>query len=206
MMYDYNTTRPPVMLKEYGRNIQKIMDQIAAIEDKELRTKKAHSLIKLMETMVVKSDFIQKRWDDLFILSDYQLDINSSYPMPLKKDINQRDFHSNYRNIPIKYKYYGRNIELLVHKAAALTCPKEQGKMIIAIAKLMRRFSQLWNNEYISLDRIIEDIQRIAPHKIDIDVAALKATPSLVMNGSKGRSSRTTRTTTPTSTNSNPLK
>ena len=200
MIYDYNTTRAPMMLREYGRNIQKMMDQIIAIKDKALRTQKAYSLVKLIEIMSNKSEVSAQRWDELFILSNYQLAIDSPYPMPARKDINKHIFQSDYKLVPIKYKYYGRNIELLVCKAAALTCQQEQEKMVIIIINLMYRFSQLWNNECISFDRIIADIQRIAPHKIAIDVAKLQALPGLMMNNTASRYTRHSKTTTTTAT------
>ena len=171
-MYDYNTTRPPLVLKGYGRNIQKLMEQLEQIQDKTLRTQKAHAIVRLMEMINPNAESLQKRWDDLYILSGYTLDVDGSIPKPIQRA------HPEGRCIPmppmekIKYKYYGRHMELLLKKIIGLSSAQTQEQMLIVVAKLMRRFSGIWNNDYISNERIMEDIKRMLPadHLINVEI------------------------------------
>ncbi|AXI24420.1 hypothetical protein CE557_616 [Cardinium endosymbiont of Sogatella furcifera] len=186
-MYDYNTTRSPLMLKEYGRNIQKLMEQFATIEDKAVRTQQAHGIVKLMEVVNPHAESPQKRWDDLFILSDYKLDIDSPTPKPIKRVSGEQ----HYAHMPsmqlIRYKYYGRHIEALLKKITTLPTLKEQEQMLMAVGKLMRRFSNTWNNDYINNERIIQDIKRMLPEGTTLDVGILRTLPDEGANGQKPR-------------------
>jgi hypothetical protein len=93
-MYDYNATRKPLILKEYGRNIQKLVEAMDTIEDRAERTLHAQSVLKLMAILDANNkscaENIQKRWDDLFIISNYTLDVDSPYPMPERAVFNKK--------------------------------------------------------------------------------------------------------------------
>ena len=195
-MYDYNTTRSPLILKEYGRNIQKLMEQIAAIKDKTVRTQKAHSIIKLMEVVNPNAESLEKRWGDLFILSDYKLDIDSPSPKPIKRESSQ----PHYANMPllklIRYKYYGRHMESLLKKITTLPTLKEQQQMLIAAGKLMRRFSSTWNNDYISNERMMQDIKRMIPDGTMLDVEIIRTLPDEGANFQKPRNKYQTKVST----------
>ncbi len=186
-MYDYNTMRSPLMLKEYGRNIQKLMEQLVTIEDKTVRTQKAYGIVKLMEVVNPNAESSQKRWDDLFILSDYKLDIDSPNPKPIKRESSQQHYvHMPFIQL-IRYKYYGRHMESLIQKISTLPTRKEQDQMIITVARLMRRFSSIWNNDYISNERIMQDIKRMIPDDTTLDVAIIRTLPDEGNNGQKPR-------------------
>ncbi len=195
-MYDYNTIRSPLILKEYGRNIQKLMEQLTAIEDKAIRTQKAHSIVKLMEVVNPNAESPQKRWDDLFILSDYKLDIDSSNPKPIKRVRNEKYYaHMPFMQL-IKYKYYGRHMESLLKKITTLPTLKEQEQMLIAVGKLMRRFSSTWNNDYINNERIMQDIKRMLPDGTTLDVDIIRTLPDEGANGQKPRNKYQTKSNT----------
>ena len=185
--YDYNTTRSPLILKEYGRNVQKLMEQIKAIDDKTIRTQKAHALLKLMEMLDNQSDSLQKRWDDLFIMADYALDIDTLYPKPVKRDPSQRCYIRRAAMEDIRYKHYGRNMELLIKKITTLPTLKEQEEMLVELIKLMRRFSSTWNNDYISNEKIIEDIKRMLPNGAELNVEIVRMISEDDSNGQKSK-------------------
>ncbi|WP_243018571.1 MULTISPECIES: DUF4290 domain-containing protein [Candidatus Cardinium] len=179
--------RSPLMLKEYGRNIQKLMEQLVTIEDKTVRTQKAYGIVKLMEVVNPNAESSQKRWDDLFILSDYKLDIDSPNPKPIKRESSQQHYvHMPFIQL-IRYKYYGRHMESLIQKISTLPTRKEQDQMIITVARLMRRFSSIWNNDYISNERIMQDIKRMIPDDTTLDVAIIRTLPDEGNNGQKPR-------------------
>ncbi|TDG94799.1 DUF4290 domain-containing protein [Cardinium endosymbiont of Culicoides punctatus] len=187
-MYDYNTTRSPLMLREYGRNIQKLMDQFESIDDKNSRTQKAQAIIKLMEVVNPHAESIQKRWDDLFILSDYKLDIDAPYAKPSRRESIRQSYMNMPLMHPIRYKYYGRNMELLVEKIASISSISEREQMLMGVVKLMRRFSSTWNNDYISNERIIEDIKRMLPSNIVLDLGIIRTMADDDANAQKARS------------------
>lgn len=192
-MYDYNTTRPLLMLKEYGRNIQKLMEQLESIDEKGIRSQKAHAIVKLMEIVNPNAESVQKRWDDLFILSDYKLDVDGPNPKPIKKtSCSQRYIHIPFTEL-IKYKYYGRHMELLLKKITTLSSPKEQEQMLVVVGKLMRRFSSTWNHDCISNQRIIEDIKRMLPDGTVLDLEAIRTIPDDGAYGQKHRTKQHTK-------------
>ena len=173
-MCNYNTTRPALRLREYGRNIQTLIQQLADIQDKALRTQKTYAIVKLMEIINHNAESAQKRWDAVFMLADYQLDIDIDCK-PEKKVTMSKDYVEMPRMRPILYKYYGRNIELLIRQAAQLQSVAEQEIMLKSIIKLMRRFSSTWNNENINHEKILEDIKSMLPDGAVLDESIIRS-------------------------------
>ena len=178
-MYEYNTSRKPLVLKEYGRNIQKLVVHIGTIEDRATRTQYAHAILKLMGSLSPCAkqvmEYPQKRWDDLFIISDYTLDIESSYPLPTRDLLAKQPKRLNYIKQPIKYRHYGRHIELLIKKATEITNPAEQERVVISIARLIKSFSSVWNKDNPGSSTILATIQDIAGGKLVVDFEKIKA-------------------------------
>lgn len=178
-MHEYNTSRKKLLLKEYGRNIQKLVAHLETIEDKAIRTKYAQAILKLMGALSTGSknniEYPQKRWDDLFIISDYRLDIASNYPMPNRDFLVKQPKRLTYFKQPIKYRHYGRHIETLVQKAAAITDPVEQEQVIVNIARLIKTFSSTWNKDNLDTNTILATIQTMAGCKLTADLEKIKA-------------------------------
>jgi Domain of unknown function (DUF4290) len=93
-MYDYSATRKPLILKEYGRNAQKLVEATGTMEDKAKRALHAQGMLRLMAILNAhnkhNAENIQKRWDDLFIISKYSLDVDNAYPMPERCILNKK--------------------------------------------------------------------------------------------------------------------
>jgi hypothetical protein len=178
-MYDYNATRKPLILKEYGRNIQKLVEAMDTIEDRAERTLHAQSVLKLMAILDANNkncaENIQKRWDDLFIISNYTLDVDSPYPMPERAVFNKKMQRPSYTKQPIKFKNYGRNIERLIQKAVYTEEQEEQEKMVIGIVKLMKNFSNEWNNDNVDCGTLLTNIKYLASNKLIVDFEKLKS-------------------------------
>ncbi|MDD9139735.1 MAG: DUF4290 domain-containing protein [Candidatus Cardinium sp.] len=198
-MYNYNTTRPPLLLQEYGRHIQQLIDDIKKIDNKNLRTQKANILIKLMGNINPNNGSTQKYWDDIFKISDYQLDIDGFSPKPIQP-IKHSVMAVYAATEPIKYKHYGRYLTILLKKIVTLTSPKAQVEMLLIIGKLMRRFSSIWNNEFISNEKIIEDMQRmLSMHTAhELDLAVIRTLPDDGINSKKYKANYPTKTIAPT--------
>jgi len=178
-MNNYNTTKPAVILKEYGRNMQMLVEHIKTIEDREKRSESAHVLIELMKLINPNAkdaqETTQKLWDDLYIMSDFDLDIDSPYPMPEREILNKKPDRLGYKTTEIKYKHYGRNIKLLIDKAIELTDPEEKDGATIHIGRLMKSFQNTWNRDNVDDDTIVTNISKMSKGGLSIDLERVKS-------------------------------
>jgi hypothetical protein len=168
-----------IILKEYGRNIQKIVSYIKEIPDREKRSKYAKTLIELMKqinpAMRDAQDSHHKLWDHLYIMSNFDLDVDTPYPMPDKSVIGKKPMKVDYNLHQLHFKHYGRNIELLIQKAIDMPDKEEQGDAIIYIGKLMKRFYASWNKENIDDEVIVEHLTKMSKRNLMITVEKVKA-------------------------------
>jgi hypothetical protein len=169
----------PIILKEYGRNIQNIVNYILTIEDKDRRSQFAKTLIELMRqinpSMRDAQDSYHKIWDHLYIMSDFKLDVDSPYPKPEMSIFDKKPMRVDYNMHLLYYKHYGRNIELLISKAIELKDKEEQDAAILYIGRLMKRFYASWNKENIDDAVIVEHLHQMSKNKLRIDVEKVKA-------------------------------
>lgn len=175
---EYNTERPPITLKEYGRNVQKLIEYIRSIPSKEKRTELAYSLIELIKqlTPTVKEspDNPQRIWDDMFIIADFDLDINSPYPIPKREVIFKKPRKVDYPQSRIKFKHYGKNIELLVAEAMKKEDPKEREEAVIYLGKLMKTFYGNWNKETLDDSVILRDLENMTGGKLSFNLEKVR--------------------------------
>ena len=127
-MIEYNTKRNKLIIREYGRNIQKLVEDCVKIEDREKRTRTAYAVVRIMSDVVNSKenstesnrnndDFWNKLWDHLFIMSDYQLDVDSPYPKPVPDTSHKEFVKPSYNNKNrVKFRTYGVNMQNLIHK------------------------------------------------------------------------------------------
>ncbi len=178
-MHDYNATRKPLILKEYGRNVQNLAAVMRTIEDRAKRTLHAQGVLKLMAILDANNKYstenAQKRWDDLVIISEYTLDVDGPYPMPKKSVLNKSLQRPAYAKQPIKFRSYGRNVERLIQKAACTEDPEEQEKMVVGIVKLMKNFSNEWNRDNVDCNTLLTNVKHMAGDKLVVDFEKLKA-------------------------------
>ncbi|HPV57222.1 MAG TPA: DUF4290 domain-containing protein, partial [Tenuifilaceae bacterium] len=148
---DYNTQRKKLVLPEYGRHIQQMVDYIAGIEDRDERNRLAKALIGIMGNLNPHlrdiNDFKHKLWDHLFIMSDFKLDIDSPYPIPSLEEYMEKPQQIPYPNNPIKYKHYGRVIELMIEKAIEMEEGQEKDALKQLIANQMKKANIAWNKD-----------------------------------------------------------
>jgi hypothetical protein len=168
-----------IILKEYGRNIQKIVSYIKEIPDREKRSRYAKTLIELMKqinpAMRDAQDSHHKLWDHLYIMSNFDLDVDTPYPMPDKSVIGKKPMKVDYNLHQLHFKHYGRNIELLIQKAIDMPDKEEQEAAIIYIGKLMKRFYASWNKENIDDEVIVEHLTKMSKRNLMITVEKVKA-------------------------------
>ncbi|MEQ8924381.1 MAG: DUF4290 domain-containing protein [Fulvivirga sp.] len=175
---NYNTSLEPIVLKEYGRNVQMLVEYLKTVKDKEKRTEQAHALVDLMRQIApsVKetTETNQKLWDDLYIMAGLEIELDGPYPKPEEEMINKKPQRMGYSTNHIRYKHYGKNIELLIKEAIKKEDPQEKEEAIIYIGKLMKSFYGSWNKEVIDDAVILENIQTISGGKLDIDLSKVR--------------------------------
>ena len=173
MTKDYNTSRTSLKLKEYGRNVQKLVEYIKTFDDKDKRTKYAYTLTNLMKQIVPgprdQQDNTQKFWDDMTIISDFDLDIDAPYPQPESSILTKKPKPLVYHNYKVRFKHYGRNVELLIDEAIKMEDGDGKQHAIIYIATLMKTFHITWNKENVDDKVILDNMAKISENKLVLD-------------------------------------
>jgi hypothetical protein len=174
MIGEYNSQRPHIILKEYGRNVQKLIEYIRNIPDKEKRTDLAYTLIELIKqltpTIKEQGDDSQRIWDDLYIIADFDLDVNNPYPVPEREILFKKPMRMNYPQSDVRFKHYGKNIEKLVKEALKKDDPQEREDAIIYLGKLMKTFYGNWNKETLDDSVILKDIQAMSGGALNMTI------------------------------------
>ena len=175
---EYNTQRSQLKLREYGRNVQNLVTHLKTIDNKEERNKKAATLVELMKLINPDSgnnnETDQKVWDDLHIISNFELDLDGPYPKPDSSVLDRKPERMKYYSNEIKYRHYGRSVELLIDQAVAMEDPKEKEGAIVSIGRLMKGFFQTWNKESIEDEQILKNIKQLSNNKLDINIETVK--------------------------------
>lgn len=153
-------------LPEYGRNIQKMIEYAVQIKDREERNKAARAIIAIMGNLNPHlrdvSDFKHKLWDHLFIISDFKLDIDSPYEKPTPEVLMEKPKPIPYSEYDIKYKHYGKIIELLIKEATKFEEGTEREVLIKLIANHMKKCYLTWNREVVTDELIFEDLKKLS--------------------------------------------
>ncbi len=166
MNFDYNSTRSHLILAEYGRNVQNMVDYICTISDREERNRLAQVVIDMMGVLNPHlrdvSDFKHKLWDHLYIISDFKIDVDSPYPIPERGQIRQKPETLAYPQKRIRYKHYGRTVEDMISKAIAQPEPEYTERMALSIANFMKMAYLSWNKDSVSDEHIIQDLKELS--------------------------------------------
>ena len=193
----YNTERVTLHIPEYGRNVQKMVDYLKTIEDREKRNEQARAVVKVMEILNpavhLQEDYEQKLWDHLHIISDFSLDVDSPYPVPAPEKLHEKPLMVPIQKKPVKANHYGRNIESIID----LIAEKEDGEiktaMIRSLAIYMRQQYLIWNKDSVSDETIFQDIEKLSDFRIKVpeglqlgrvDASASYSRPGINLNRS----------------------
>lgn len=174
MIGEYNTSREHIILKEYGRNVQKLVNYIRTVPDKEKRTQLATTLIELIKQLapVAKEaqENPQRMWDDLYIMADFNLDVDNPFTTPDRTILFKKPRKMEYPQNDVRYRHYGKNIEKLVKEAIKKEDPKEREEATIYLGKLMKTFYGAWNKETLDDSVIVKDIQILSQGKLSLNL------------------------------------
>lgn len=172
MAMDYNTQRKQLKMPEYGRHIQKMIEYVASIEDRDKRNEQILAVIDVMGILNPQlrdiSDFKHKLWDHVQIISDFHIDIDSPYPTPTRETLNTKPNPIPLEKKPIKAACYGRNIQNMIEVIAGHEDSEVKDYMIKTIAEYMRQQYLIWNKDTVSDETIFNDIRMLSDGRIKI--------------------------------------
>lgn len=164
---EYNTARSGLTMKEYGRHIQKMVDYLLTIEDKEKRQEQAGVLIELMGFLNPHlknvEDFRHKLWDHLYYMSDFKLDVESPYPIPTRENYKVKPDPLPYPKRYPRKRHLGKNIEVVVDKALAEENEEKKQGLANAIAYYMKLSHTNWHKESVS-DQVLQTELDVLSH------------------------------------------
>jgi len=173
MEFDYNSTRSPLILAEYGRNVQNMVDYICTLPTREERNKYAQVVIDLMGFLNPHlrdvSDFKHKLWDHLHIISDFKIDVDSPYPVPEKESLRSKPEILDYPQHRIRFKHYGKTVEKLIESAKRIENIDSQRNMVNSIANFMKMAYVTWNKDSVADETIINDLKELSNGELPID-------------------------------------
>lgn len=173
------TFKQELLLREYGRNVQDLVNYITKVEDRNERTRLSQLLINLMSKLNPQlrdtQDYQQKLWNHLYVMSGSTLDVDAPYKLSAMEYLNDKPQKMEYPLDTPNFKHYGKNVELLVQRATELQDPKERDAAIISIGKLMKTLYKSYNKENITDDVILGDIRSISKGQLDMDLQYIES-------------------------------
>ncbi|MCQ2176540.1 MAG: DUF4290 domain-containing protein [Bacteroidales bacterium] len=169
---EYNTTLTKLEMPEYGRSILKMVEHLKTIEDRQKRSEQAVAVVKAMEILNPQvhsqENWEQKLWDHLYIISGFDLDIDSPYPCPVKEEFSKAPVTIPMKDTKIKATHYGRNIEKIIN----LLCDEPDGEvktaMLKELAVYMRQQYLIWNKDSVADETIFQDIVKLSDYRLTI--------------------------------------
>lgn len=169
---EYNTERSKLIIPEYGRHIQKMVDYATGIENDEERNKVAKAIIDVMGNLNPHlrdvPDFQHKLWDQLFIISDFKLDVESPFSKPSKEILSERPDGLEYpQNFP-KYRFYGNNIKRMIDVALQWEEGDLKEALILTIANHMKKCFLNWNKDTVEDDVIFDHLYELSKGELDL--------------------------------------
>ena len=167
---DYNTQRKKLLMPEYGRHVQQMIDYVKTLPTKEQRNKQIQAVVSVMGTLNPQlrdlNDYKHKLWDHVQIISDFDIDIDSPYPTPTKETLYTAPNTIPLQKSPIKAAHYGRNIQNMIETIAKREDGDTKTYMIKTLASYMKQQYLIWNKDSVSEETIYKDIFNLSDGKL----------------------------------------
>ena len=187
----YNSDRPDLIIPEYGRHIHLMVGQIIDIKDKDERNKKAKAVIDVMGNLNPHlrdiSDFQHKLWDQLFIMSNFKLDVDSPFEKPEAELLAKKPKPMDYPKNPPKYRFYGSNLKKMIDAAIKWEEGEMKDALVYNIANHMKKCFLNWNKDTVDDNVIFDHLTELSGGKLSIkeDLLPLTSTEILLKMKSK---------------------
>jgi len=172
MDLEYNAEREKLIIPEYGRHIQKLVNHCIALEDRDERNKMAEAIVHVMGNMQPHlrdvPDFQHKLWDQIFIMSDYRLDVDTPYPKPEREVLQAKPEPLAYPRSASKYRFYGNNIQIMIDTALTWEDGEMKDALVYAIANHMKKCYLNWNKDTVDDDVILSHLKELSGGKLEL--------------------------------------
>jgi hypothetical protein len=169
---EYNSERPLMIIPEYGRHIQKLVDHCLALDTKEERIKMAKSIVDVMGNLQPHlrdvPDFKHKLWDQLYIMADFKLDVESPYPQLSKAELQEKPERLAYPKSASRYRYYGNNIQTMIDIALSWEDGDKKDALVFTIANHMKKCYLNWNKDTVDDVIIFKHLYDLSDGKLDL--------------------------------------
>ena len=169
---EYNTNRTKLLMPEYGRNIQQMVEYCKSLPSKEERNEVAKTIVEFMGQrnphLRDEENYKHKLWDHLYILADYDLDVDAPYPFPTREELDQKPNRMDYPSFENEYKFYGKSILQLIDKAIELEEGEEKEALIQVIANNMKKSYNVYNKEHVQDEVIFRHLKELSQDKLDL--------------------------------------
>ena len=169
---EYNTNRTKLLMPEYGRNIQQMVEYCKSLPSKEERNEVAKTIVEFMGQrnphLRDEENYKHKLWDHLYILADYDLDVDAPYPFPTKEELDQKPNRMDYPSFENEYKFYGKSILQLIDKAIELEEGEEKEALIQVIANNMKKSYNVYNKEHVQDEVIFRHLKELSQDKLNL--------------------------------------
>ena len=193
----YNTKRTQLVIPEYGRHVQLMINQIIETQNREERNKMAKAVIGIMGNMNPHlrdvPDFQHKLWDQLFIMSNFELDVDSPYEKPQKEVLEQKPDRLTYPQRNPKYRFYGNNIKSMINVAVKWEDGDLKNALVYNIANHMKKCFLNWNKDTVQDEVILNHLVELSDNKLKVkeeDLPLTDASELLKIRSKNGNGSK----------------
>ena len=181
----YNTEKEQIVISEYGRCIQEMIKKLPEIEDREQRTEAAKYIISVMVQMnpniKQSSDYEHKLWDHLYMISGYNLDVDSPFAPPIPAEQQRKPQHIGYQNNDIKYGHYGQYLIKMIEAASQEENDEVREALAYSLAGQMKRNYLEWNKSVVNDQVILDDLKTISNGRLVINEESKLNAPSEIL-------------------------
>ncbi len=170
--FDYNTQRPRLIIPEYGRNVQRMVEHCMEVDDREKRTHTAKAIIQVIARLNPHlrnhDNFERTLWDHLWIMSEFKLDVDAPYPMPTPEELDSKPERVPYPQSAVKYGHYGKMVERMIAQCAAMEAGEVREAYALLVANLMKRQFLAWNRDTVPDPLILKDLAELSKGKVKL--------------------------------------
>lgn len=189
--FDYNTQRPRLIIPEYGRHVQRLVDHCMDMEDREQRTRTAKAIIQVigrLNPQLRNSDHFERTlWDHLHIMSEFKLEVDGPFPKPAPEELESKPERVPYPQTKIRFGHYGKLVERMIDQCAAMEPGEIREAYTTVIANHMKKQFLTWNRDTVPDPVILKDLGDLSKGKLKVNAdVQLTATADLLRTQQNG--------------------
>jgi len=174
---DYNTQREHLMLPEYGRHVQQMVEYLLTITDRERRSEQAALVVRVMLSQNPQLKRVEEQerkvWEHLYMISGYKLDVDSRYPMHKPENVSREKSELHYPAHEQRLNHYGTLVPKMLHAVSNLDTNEKKRLFALQTAQQMKRCYLEWNKSTVENSEILSDVERLSKGSLNLEGATL---------------------------------